>query len=218
MRNIFMSEIISSVGATTTNYEHDFVVNGISTDTRSLKKGDLFIALIGPRYDGHEFVSIAQAKGACAVICSNEIYSTLPTLTVKDTLVALQDLATYYRTKFDIPVVAITGSNGKTTTKNMIATVLSAHFRVFFADKNLNNEIGLPKSILELDDSYTAAVFEMGMNHFGEIETLSKDIGKMARDGFNLTFEKGWYSLEEQQTTKLNEEHTKFSTKAQNFN
>jgi alanine racemase len=173
MKEILLSEIISSMGAATVNYQHDIIVKGISTDTRSIKNGDIYIALKGEVYDGHDFVSIAQTKGACAVVCSKDIDSSLPILKVKDTLLGLQSLAAYYRTKFQIPIIAVTGSNGKTTTKNMIATVLAAKFKVLFSDKNYNNEIGLPKSILELDDSYDVAVFEMGMNHLGEIEILS---------------------------------------------
>jgi len=173
MKEILLSEIILSTGAEASNYSGDFAVRGVSTDTRSLKKGDIYFALKGKVYDGHDFVSIARAKGASAIVCSSDINSELPVLKVGDTLAALQELASYYRAKFDIPVIAVTGSNGKTTAKNMIATVLAAKFRVFSTDKNFNNEIGLPKSVLELDDSYDAAVFEMGMNRLGEIETLS---------------------------------------------
>jgi UDP-N-acetylmuramoyl-tripeptide--D-alanyl-D-alanine ligase len=174
MKEILLSEIITGIGAMPVGYEQDIVVKGVSTDTRSLKEGDIYIALRGNVYDGHDFVSIAQAKGACAIVCSVDVDVPLPVLKVKDTLIALQNLAAYYRKKFNIPVIAVTGSNGKTTVKNMIATVLAAQFRVLFTDKNYNNEIGLPKSILELDDAYDVAVFEMGMDHLGEIETLSK--------------------------------------------
>jgi alanine racemase len=174
VKDFFLSEIISCTRAKAAGCERDFAVKGVSTDTRSLKKGDIYVALKGEVYDGHDFISVARDKGACAVVCSEDVKTDLPVLKVGDTLTALQDLAAYYRTKFDIPVVAITGSNGKTTVKNMTATVLASKFKVFFSDKNFNNEIGLPKSVLELDDSYDVAVFEMGMNHTGEIETLSK--------------------------------------------
>jgi UDP-N-acetylmuramoyl-tripeptide--D-alanyl-D-alanine ligase len=174
MKEILLSEIITGIDAIPVDYEQDIVVKGVSTDTRSLKEGDIYIALKGKVYDGHDFISMAQAKGACAVVCSADVDVSLPVLKVKDTLIALQSLAAYYRTKFSIPIIAVTGSNGKTTAKNMIATVLAAKFRVLFTDKNYNNEIGLPKSILELDDTYDVAVFEMGMDHLGEIETLSK--------------------------------------------
>jgi alanine racemase len=174
MKDLLLSEIITAMGAVTANYKQQKItVKSVSTDTRSLKKGDLYIALKGNNFDGHDFVSIAQTKGACAVVCSKDVDTVLPVIKVNDTLSALQKLAAYYRTKFNIPIIAVTGSNGKTTTKNMISAVLAAKFRVFFTDKNYNNEIGLPKSMLELDDSYDVAVFEMGMNHLGEIETLS---------------------------------------------
>jgi len=173
MKELLLSEVIAASDAEPVYTKQKITVKGVSTDTRTLKKGDIYFALKGNNFDGHDFVSIAQTKGACAVVCSKEVNTALPMLKVDDTLAALQNLAAYYRTKFNIPIIAVTGSNGKTTTKNMIATVLAAKFRVFFSDKNYNNEIGLPKSMLELDDSYDVAVFEMGMNHFGEIETLS---------------------------------------------
>ncbi len=189
MKGIYLSEVISGVHAKTPCQYTDFIVTGVSTDTRSLQKGDLYIAIIGEKYDGHDFISLAQAKGACAVIYSlpekccfsgakrkKQVSDEhdFPVLKVKDTVKALQDLAAYYRLKFDIPVIAVTGSNGKTTTKNMIDTILSAKYKVFSTDKNYNNMIGLPKSILELDDTYEAAVFELGMNHLGEIEALTQ--------------------------------------------
>jgi alanine racemase len=174
MKKMLLSEIVSNIDAIITNFQQDIMVSGISTDTRSLKKGDLFFALTGTSYDGHDFISIAQAKGACAIVSSYDQDATIPILKVNNTLTALQHLAAYYRTKFQIPVIAVTGSNGKTTTKNMIATVLSAKYKVYSTDKNYNNEIGLPKSVLELDDSYDVAVFEIGMNHRGEIKTLAK--------------------------------------------
>ncbi|MDR2941111.1 MAG: alanine racemase [Treponema sp.] len=174
MKELSLAELIVAMTPLEVNCKQQGVkAKGVSTDTRSLKKGDIYFALKGNNFDGHDFVSIAQTKGACAVVCSKDVDTSLPVLKVKDTLSALQNLAAYYRAKFNIPIIAVTGSNGKTTAKNMIATVLAAKFRVFFTDKNYNNEIGLPKSMLELDDSYDVAVFEMGMNHFGEIETLS---------------------------------------------
>jgi len=174
MKELLLSEIVTAADAEPVYTKQKIIVKSVSTDTRTLKKGDIYFALKGNNFDGHDFVPIAETKGACAVVCSKEVNTALPVLKVDDTLAALQKLAAYYRTKFNIPIIAVTGSNGKTTAKNMIATVLAAKFRVFFTDKNYNNEIGLPKSMLELDDSYDVAVFEMGMNHFGEIETLSK--------------------------------------------
>jgi len=174
MKKILLSEIITATGAKTLSHAQDIAVIGVSTDTRSLNRGDIFFALKGEDFDGHDFISMAQEKGACALVCSKDVQSDLPVLRVEDTIAALQRLAAHYRAKFSIPVIAITGSNGKTTTKNMLATVLSANYRVYYAKKNYNNEIGLPISILELDDSYDIAVLELGMNHFGEIEALTR--------------------------------------------
>ncbi|MDR0287593.1 MAG: alanine racemase [Clostridiales bacterium] len=174
MKNLLFSEVVSCLGVKNINVTNDFIVKGVSTDTRTLNKGDLYIALSGDNYDGHSFVSVAAQKEACAVICSKDVTTNIPVIQVENTLSALKDLATYYRNKFDIPIIAVTGSNGKTTTKNMIATILASKYKVYFTDKNYNNEIGLPRSILEMDDSYDVAVLELGMNHLGEIETLSK--------------------------------------------
>lgn len=154
-------------------FSSDIIASGVSTDTRTLKQGDLFIAIKGNNYNGHDFISVAESKGACGVICSEEIKSSLPILRVKNTILALQALALYYRTKLKTKIIAVTGSNGKTTTKNMIATVLNTKYKVFSTDRNYNNEIGLPLSILDIDNTYDIAVLEMGMNHLGEIEVLS---------------------------------------------
>ena len=153
--------------------QSDTYISGISTDTRTLKKGDLFIALKGKNYDGHDFIEVAQKKGASGIVCSKDISSSLPFFKVESTLGALQSIASYYRSKLKTKIIAVTGSNGKTTTKNMIATVLSLKYKVYATDRNYNNEIGLPKSILEIDNSYDIAVLEMGMNHLGEIRKLS---------------------------------------------
>lgn len=174
MKQMKISEIIKVTNALT-DYQGEDVVKGVSTDTRTLQKGEVYFALKGKNYNGHEFISVAEKKGASAVVCSEEIKNcSIPILKVDDTLKALQKLASYYRNKLKIKVIAVTGSNGKTTTKNMIATVLSHKYKVFFTDRNFNNEIGLPKSILDIDETYDCAVLEMGMNNFGEISLLSK--------------------------------------------
>ena len=173
MKALMLEEISKAIGSKNENFEN-ITVGNISTDTRTLKKGDLFFAIKGKEHDGHDFSQIAEKKGACAIVCSEEIKTSLPILKVSDTLLALQNLASYYRGKIGAKVIAVTGSTGKTTTKSMIANILSRKFKVFAANRNFNNEIGLPKSILELDDSYDFAVLEMGMNHLGEIENLSK--------------------------------------------
>ena len=177
MKKLKLRDIIKNI-TTDSNYNIDIDVNGVSIDTRTINKGDIFIALKGKIYDGHNFIKVAEQKGACAIISSEKIDSSLPVIMVKDTLKALQQLASYYRHSLEnLKVIAVTGSNGKTTTKNMVSTVLSSKYKVFSTDRNYNNEIGLPMSIFEIDDTYEFAVLEMGMNHLGEIKTLS-DIAK----------------------------------------
>ena len=157
------------------NLPSDFDINtpisGISTDTREELKGKLFIPLIGPAFDGHAFIREAYAKGAVAALSEQGGDHVID---VKSTLTALADIALYYRNRFSLPVVAVTGSAGKTTTKDLIASVLSQKYKTLKTEGNLNNEIGLPHMVFRLDNSYSAAVLEMGMNHAGEIHNLSR--------------------------------------------
>ena len=172
MKSLKLTEIIKNIGANC-SYDGDIIISGVSTDTRTIEKGDLFIALVGDKFNGHDYISVAEQNGAAAVICSEKVEASVPVLMVDDTLLALHRLAAYYRTLLDIKIVAITGSNGKTSTRDMTKTVLSSKYKVYSTDKNFNNEIGLPKSVLQLDDSYDIAVLEMGMNHLGEISRLT---------------------------------------------
>lgn len=144
----------------------------ISSDTRTIKSGDMFIALKGENFDGHDFITAAVEKGASAVIAEHAPEG-IPAVIVKDTSKALLDIAGAYRSRYDIPVVGITGSVGKTTAKEMTAAALSSKYNVLRTQGNLNNEVGMPFTLLKLDESHTAAVIEMGMSHFGEIERLS---------------------------------------------
>ena len=146
MKELKLTDIINNIGAKS-DYSGELTIKGVSTDTRTIQKGDLFIALVGEKFNGHSYISVAEENGAAAVICSQEVETSLPVLMVDDTLLALHRLAAYYRTLLDIKVVAVTGSNGKTTTRDMIKTVLSSKYKVFSTDKNFNNEIGLPKSL-----------------------------------------------------------------------
>ena len=172
MNGLNLKDIIVNIKARC-KLDEDIVITGVSTDTRTINKGDLFIALIGEKFDAHDYIDVAEKNGAAAVVCSRDVKANVPVLYVEDTLVALHRLATYYRTTLDIKVVAVTGSNGKTSTRDMTAAVLSTKYKVYSTAKNFNNEIGLPKSVLELDDSYDVAVLEMGMNHLGEISRLT---------------------------------------------
>jgi UDP-N-acetylmuramoyl-tripeptide--D-alanyl-D-alanine ligase len=172
MKPLKLTDIIKNINASC-DYSGDMIIRGVSTDTRTIQKGDLFIALVGEKFDGHSYISVAEANGAAAVICSKEVETSLPVLMVDDTLLAYHRLASYYRTLLGVKIVAVTGSNGKTTTRDMTKTVLASKYRVYSTEKNFNNEIGLPKTVLGLDDSYDIAILEMGMNHLGEISRLT---------------------------------------------
>ncbi len=152
---------------------------GISIDTRTLQPGNLFIAIPGSQMDGHLFVEEAQQKGATAAIISHKIKTTLPHLLVNNTTTALGQLSAHWRNQFSIPFIAVTGSNGKTTLKNMIAAILTAACdgqasSVLATQGTLNNHWGLPLTLARLNKQHRYAVIEMGMNHFGEIEYLTK--------------------------------------------
>lgn len=151
-------------------------VREISIDSRSLKRGDAFIAIKGDRFDGHDFIDAAIKKGACCLITQREgKRSGITFIKVRDTTKALGDIAAFKRKKFkQIPVIAVTGSCGKTTAKEMIAAVLAEKFKVLKNEGTKNNQIGLPLTLLKLDSSYDIAVLEIGTNHFGEVEYLSR--------------------------------------------
>jgi len=147
----------------------------VETDTREDLENALFIALKGPNFDGHDFIGEAFNKGAACVISEREEDLRLdrPVIKVDSTYKALMDLAKAYIADINIPIVAITGSVGKTITKDMTASVLSTKYKTFKTEGNFNNEIGLPMSVLKLDNTYQAAVFELGMRGHGEIRKLA---------------------------------------------
>lgn len=143
--------------------------SSVSINTRSLQRGDLFVAIAGEHFDAHDFLDVAAEKGAVGAIIGRQVRSELPTIRVKDTRLALGRLAREWRKSCSGPVIGVTGSNGKTTVKEMIASILGLNGRVLFTQGNMNNEIGVPLTLLRLgrDDQY--AVVEMGANHSGEI-------------------------------------------------
>src|SRR4028119_664202 len=150
---------------------------GIATDTRTLEGGEVFLALRGDNFDGHQFVAKARDLGAIAAIVDRDWHEELPhfpLLRVDDTLKAYQSIAAWWRAQFSIPIVAVTGSVGKTTVKELIAAVLSTRGNVLKTQYNYNNEIGVPKTLLELSSSHNYAVIEMGMRGMGEIALLSQ--------------------------------------------
>jgi UDP-N-acetylmuramoyl-tripeptide--D-alanyl-D-alanine ligase len=152
-------------------------VRGISTDTRAIPAGSAFVALRGERFDGHDFLAEAALAGAtCAVVARGRAAPGppgFPLLEVEDTLLALGAVARLHRLRFSIPVVGVTGSNGKTTTREMIAAILATRGPVLSTQGNLNNEVGVPLTLLRLRPTDTAAVIEMGMSHRGEIGRLT---------------------------------------------
>lgn len=171
MERINLAEIIEAVDGSF-GYPSDVFVDNISTDTRTITKGSVFVAIKGERSDGHDYGKKAMELGAVAVISERAIDGA-KCIIVDSTRKALLDLAAYYRSKFDIPVVGITGSVGKTTTKEMIALVVSEQFNTLKTEGNHNNEIGVPWTLFGLNSEHTAAVIEMGMSHSGEISRLS---------------------------------------------
>ena len=148
----------------------------VCTDTRKIQPGSLFVCLRGERFDGHSFASQAAQLGAAALLVDHPVDADVPQLVVTDTGKALLQLAGWYRRRFQLPMVGLTGSVGKTTTKEFIALVLGAKYNTLKTQGNLNNEIGVPQMLFRLEDSHTAAVIEMGMNHFGEISRLTRAV------------------------------------------
>lgn len=185
MEKLLLSEIAKVLK---TSCSIDKEITEISTDTRNLPKGCLFVAIKGDRFDGHEYISKAIESGAAAALSEKEVDG-CPCIIVENTRKAYLELAGYYRRKFSPILVGVTGSVGKTTTKEMIALVLSEKFNCLKTKGNLNNEIGLPKTLFTMDSSHDVAVIEMGMSDFGEIERLSKaaapTIGVITNIGFS---------------------------------
>ena len=147
---------------------------GVVIDSRLLVPGAVFIATKGERVDGHSFIGQVFEKGAMAVICE-DLPEDLPgpCILVKNSFQALKDVAAFYREGLDIPIIGITGSVGKTSTKEFIAGVLSARYRVWKTQGNFNNEIGLPLTVLQIREEHEVAVLEMGISQFGEMHRLS---------------------------------------------
>ena len=173
MRPLKISEAAKAVGGVINNPDiADRLIVGVSFDTREAMHDMIFVPLKGENTDGHNFLPEAMKCGAVCVFSEKETY--VDAIIVKDAAQALKDLAEYYRSLFDVKVIGITGSNGKTSTKDMVASVLSEKYNVVKTIGNFNNEIGLPTTIFNIDDDTDIVVLEMGMNHRGEISRLSK--------------------------------------------
>lgn len=147
--------------------------NGVSTDTRSIQPGQLFIALRGDNFDGHDFIDKSAAAGAVAAVVSQDQICHIPTIKVANTRKALAELAQYHREQFNIPFISVTGSCGKTTTKNLLAGIFSQAGKTLYNTSSFNNDIGVPLTLLQLTEQHQYAIIEMGANHAGEIAFLT---------------------------------------------
>ncbi len=177
MKRISIEQITNAVEGTFINKESltEKYINRVIIDSREVQKNDLYIPIIGERFDGHDFIKEAISAGALCVfsVSIEHVPEGFPAIIVKDTKKALGRLAAFYRQQFTIPFIGITGSVGKTSTKEMLASILETKFKVHKTDGNYNNDIGLPLSILSLEIDAEVAVIELGMNHFGEIDYLA---------------------------------------------
>lgn len=172
MKSISFKAIAKALGSDYVG--EDFYINGVSTDTRTIEKGNLFIPIIGEKMDGHDYIESAIKGGAVAVLTSKDKEITVPYIKVSDTLKALIDLSAYYRLLFSPLVVGVTGSVGKTSTKEMIYAALSGSKKTIKTIGNRNNEIGLPHTLFSISETTEAAVIEMGMVNRGEIDVLTR--------------------------------------------
>src|SRR5256886_17513203 len=178
MNTLSILEIVDLAGAKLEQGDGKVSVERISTDSRTIKKGELFVALRGENFDGHKFVEATATAGAAGAIVDLDWKRQAPAkfavIRAEDTLLAYQNLAANYRKSLPIKVLAITGSNGKTSTKDFTASVLGRKFRVTKTQGNFNNHVGLPRTILEATSQDEVAVWEIGMNHPGEVAPLAK--------------------------------------------
>lgn len=174
MEKFTIGDILKATGGSLVKGSLKSYVGGISTDSRTLEQDDLFVALIGERFDGHEFIPQAVERGAAGLVVSKDVgdFPVKDIVLVGDTLRALGDIARLYRKMFDIPLVGITGSNGKTTTKDMTASVLSRKYQVLKNEGNLNNAIGVPMTLFRLSQAHEIAVIELGTGSPGEMSHL----------------------------------------------
>ena len=177
--NLTIAEILRATQGKLIQGNPNAAITQISTDSRTLKKGDLFVALVGEKFDGHNFLQRVCQQGAVGAVVSKPITDLSQlgspiTVQVSDTLVALGDIANCHRRKFNLPIVAITGSNGKTTTKDITSAVLAQRFSVFKSEKSYNNQIGIPTRLMQLNEGDEIAVLEIGTSWPGEIDRLSQ--------------------------------------------
>ncbi|MEP6603529.1 MAG: UDP-N-acetylmuramoyl-tripeptide--D-alanyl-D-alanine ligase [Spartobacteria bacterium] len=178
MNRLSILQLVDLAGVKLESGDGNVVVEKISTDSRTVKSGELFVALRGDNFDGHKFVEATTKAGAAGAIVDlawkGKVPKQFAVLRAQDTLIAYQTLAANYRKSLPLKVLAITGSNGKTSTKDFAAAVLARRYRVTKTEGNFNNHVGLPRTILETTSDHDVAVWEIGMNHPGEIAALAK--------------------------------------------
>lgn len=167
-----LAEMAAAAGGELVGGNRDF--GGVSIDSRTCQSGDLFVALRGDRFDGHDYLEIAVERGAVGAVVSRQCALDVPTIVVPDTLKAMQAMSAAWRKKFSIPVIAVAGSNGKTTTKGMIASILEGNGPCHATKGTLNNHIGVPLTLLGINDTHASAVVEIGANHPGEVAQLTR--------------------------------------------
>ena len=172
-----LHDVLEMVGGLPSpHFNGELVINGVSTDSRQIQEGQLYVPLVGEKFDGNDFIEDCRKKGVSGVLWQRDHGPSpvgVSAIVVEDTLKALQQLAASYRQQLPVRVIGITGSNGKTTTKDMIAAIASTTYRVHKTAGNFNNHIGLPLTILSMDEQCEVLILEMGMSDFGEIEQLS---------------------------------------------
>ena len=189
-----LEDVLKATGGKLLAGSAENIFSGVTTDSRKVSKGNLFIALLGDNFDGHDFLQAAVTKGASGLLVHDEaklkdvnISENVAIIKVADTLHALGDLAHCYRKSFSIPVIGLTGSSGKTTTKEMLAAILERNINILKTEGNLNNLIGLPQTIFGMREDHELAILEMGTNTRGEIKRLTEiavpDIGLITNVG-----------------------------------
>ena len=179
MEAITVKELLAATGGKLLQGDAAAKIFGVNTDSRTVKAGEVFLPLVGERFDGHDYIEKALSAGAEGCLCARVPEALLPGkfyIKVPDTLLALKDLAAWYRARFTIPFVQVTGSVGKTTTKEMIASVLGVKFNTLKTAANFNNEIGTPQTLLGLSSKHRSAVIETGMDRAGQIRTNVGDM------------------------------------------
>ena len=173
MKELTLKQAAESCGGTLVPEQASGVITGVQIDSRKVKPGDLFVAIKGEKVDGHAYIDMAASLGAAAALVEKPVKASIPTILVPDTVHAYGDLAAACREQMGLTVVGITGSVGKTTTKEMTACMLEHTYRTARTEGNHNNNIGLPMTILDMPDDTEIAVLELGMNHFGEMARLT---------------------------------------------